>query len=399
MAHRSLVALTALLVLVGGVPAGAVAQQDTVTLTVTVVNQNDRALGGVTVNATWDGGSTVETTASNGKAFVDVPAGADVSLDAESGEYVRNTPLVVEDATARDVTVEVARKGQLTVRTTDPEGALADVRVEVVAGGSVVAEGVTGDGGSYQAPALEQGSYTVFTYKSGYFSNQSGVTLGPSHTQVVPMRKGTVSVTFTVVDDHFEDPRRIDGATVDVGDIGTVRTTDGRASLSVPVNTQTPVTATQEGYQTARRTLRVGESPRELRLAIQLERSLTVAPFNERVVVGQQTIVNVTNAYDEPVAGAVVTVDGDPAGETGANGQARITIESEGSHQVGARHEGVTAPAVVVEGVPEGEGPTATPTPTASPTDTTDVVLPGFGVVPAVAALVALAGLALARRP
>lgn len=398
MRLRLLVLVLVLSLLVGTLPAGADARQETVTLTVTVVNENGQELGGVTVTATWDGGSDSATTASNGKAFVDVPEGADVELDAESEDYVRNTPKLVEDASARDVTVEVDRKGFLTVRTTEPDGTLADVRVRVLQDGVVVARGRTDADGIYEAPALERDSYTVVTVKPGYFSNETGVTLGPSHTQEVPMRKGTVSVTFTVVDDHFDDPQRLDDATVTVGDVGTIRTTDGRATLSVPVNTRFRVSATKEGYQTATESLFVGEAPTQKRLAIQLERNLTVEPFNERVVVGESTTVIVRNAYDEPVEGATVTVGGEAVGQTGANGQARVPVDREGTVEVRASHEGVQSATVVLEGVPEGAGPTPSPSP-AGPTETTDVVLPGFGVTPAVVAVVTLAVLALARRP
>lgn len=397
MRRSPLVLLTVVLLVGAAVPAGAT--QGMVTLTVTVVNENGSTLSGVTVTASWDDGSDTATTSSNGKALLDVPEGADVYLDAESDRYVRNTPKLVEDASEEEVTVEVGRKGDLAVRTTEPDGALADVRVEVLEDGQLVAEGVTGDDGRYDAPALEQGTYTIYTYKSGYFANQTVITLGVSHTQSVPMRQGTVNVQFTVVDDHFEEPRRLDGATVQVGDVGTVRTTQGRASLSVPVNTRVEVTATKEGYGTARRTLRVGESPTELRLAVQLEPELTVTAFNERVVVGQQTLVNVTNAYGEPVAGAAVTVDGEAVAETDADGRARIIIETEGDHEVRATLDGVTSDPVTVAGVPEGEGPTPTPTPSPTPTGTTDVVLPGFGAAAALAAIAALVLVALARRP
>lgn len=101
----------------------AVAAQNDVTMTVTVVDQNGEPVGsGVTVAATWDGGETTGQTASNGKVFLDVPEGADVELDIDDDRYVRNQPLLVSDATQRDVDLRVSPQGVATVSVTDTDG-------------------------------------------------------------------------------------------------------------------------------------------------------------------------------------------------------------------------------------------------------------------------------------
>ena len=76
-------------------PASTAVAQETVTLTVSVTNQSGDAVGDATLNATWDGGSTERTTAGNGKAFVDVPAGTEVEITIDHPDYVRNRPVTV----------------------------------------------------------------------------------------------------------------------------------------------------------------------------------------------------------------------------------------------------------------------------------------------------------------
>jgi hypothetical protein len=413
---RGLVSIVSVVVLVavalpaGGATVGDASVQDQVTLTVSVISQGGAQIGGTTITATWDGGETTATTASNGKAFVDVPRGADVSLSISSDRFVRNFPLTVEDAATEELTLEVARKGSATVRAVSPDGPVGSATVELRQDGRTVVSGRTNENGAFTTGTIEQGRYTLEVGKPTYFTNETVLDVRSEGVQrEVEMRTGSVRVEVRVLDDHFEEPRAVNDASVEFGDVGTARTTSGTAVFAVSVNTEHRVRATKDGYETARTRYSVGESSGNIHLTIQREPAVVVRPANERVVVGESTSVTVVDAYGDPVTNATVTLDGESIARTDGSGQARVTIESAGNHTVGASAGGIDADGATVIGVAAGEEtatptptPTVTPMATASPTPTpvpttTSVSLPGFG--PAVAAFgVLLAALLLARR-
>lgn len=406
---RGLVSIVLIVLLASAtLPTGAVAAQEEVTLTVSVISQGGAQLGGVNIIATWDSGETTTTTASNGKAFVDVPRGTDVDISISSERFILNFPVTVEDATSQELTIEVARKGSATVRATSPSGPVRSASVELVQNGRTVASGETNADGTFTTDIIEQGRYTLEVQKPAYYTNRTTIDVrseGSSHE--VPMRTGTVQIEVRVVDDHFDEPQPVSNATVEFGDIGTVRTTGGTAIFAVPVNTVQTVRATEPAYERARTRYTVGESSDSIRLTIQREPTVVVRPTNERVVVGESTSVTVVDAYDTPVVDAAISLDGEAIARTDNSGQARITIESSGNHTVSASAGNLESEGVTVIGVPAGgatpaASPTLTAMPTASPTatpvpTTTSVTLPGFG--PLVALLgVVLAALLLARR-
>jgi uncharacterized protein GlcG (DUF336 family) len=401
--RRQLLLVAVMLVSVVAGAAPAAGQEDSVTLTVSVVTDSGTPLGGATIEASWDGGSTTATTASNGKAFIDVPQGADVELLAENEDFIRNLPLVVENAQSEEVTLEVVRKGDYSVRITDTDGPVSNVQVSLSRGGTTIVEGRTNDNGEFSTPVIEQGEYVLATFKSGYFRNVTRIEVGENTSEKLSMRRGTVDVQFRVQDDHFEPPQTLTDAEVSVADVGTQRTTGGAVTFTLPVNTRYQVSATKEGYVTNQTAYFIGTNPSTRTLTIQREPNLTVVPSNERVVVDERVTVEVTNAYDEPVSGAAVLVDGEQAATTDDDGVARAVIESEGEHEVTAELDGVTSAPVVVEGIAVDEStPTASPTATATATGTPEpgpsVPLPGFTPVTVVLALLALAFVALLGR-
>ncbi len=413
--RRVLVSLVVVTLLASATfPAGVVgaergATQEQVTLTVEVISQDGGQVAGATINATWgDGEGTTVTTASNGKAFVDVPRGSPVMLSVSSERFIRNFPVFVDEATGQEVTVEVARKGSATVSLTSPSGPVDSASVRLVQAGERVASGETDADGTFSTGVVEQGRYTLVTGKPTYYTNRTRVDVDSEDTEVeVPMRTGATQVEVLVVDDHFDDPRPVNNATVQFGDVGTVRTTGGTAVFAVAVNTRHTVRATQPEYDTARRQYSVGESSDSIRLTIQREPTLVVQPTNRQVVVGESTALDVVDAYGDPVANATISLDGESVAETDDDGEARVTIESGGNHTLTASADGVTSAEVTVVGV-NADGSTLSPTPTitstatSEPTETpvpttTSVSLPGFGPLAAVLGVV-LAALVLARR-
>ena len=396
--------VVAVLVLVsslGGVPAAAADQSADATLTVSVVTESGAGIGDATINATWDGGQTVVQTAGNGKAFVDVPEGADVSLSVESDEYIRNLPRVVEDASTREVTVEVAPKGKLTVAVNDQQGSVENARVRVQTDQGTVVTGRTSADGTFTTPDIEQGEYAVELFKAGYYRNLTRQTVGESTLLDVSMRRGTTNVQFEVVDDNFSPPQTVSEARVEITDIGTQRLTAGTVTFTLPVNTRYTVTARQDGYQSNETTIFVRESGEARTLVINREPRLDLSVASGRVVVGETVQVTVRSAYDERVEGVTIEVNGESVATTGPDGTADVPVESAGEVTIVASTNGLTSNETVVQGIATATESEGTDESTATAADDglpIDVDQPGFTPVAAVVALLAVALLARRRR-
>lgn len=368
-------------------------QGDTVTLTVTVATRAGDPVANATVTASWDGGSTRRTTAGNGKAFLDVPAGETVTFAVDHPDYVRNRPFTATRSDDGEVTIPVSPTARFSVVAVDDAGdRIEGVTVAVVSKGRTVAHGQTGADGRYATREIEAGSYEISLTKPGYFTRRLTEDLGGPVTRQLTLRTGTVEYRFTVRDDHFDPPRPVANATVEVGSIGSVRTlADGQGSIGVPVNTAQAVRVTKSGYRTVTRRVRIGESPANVTLATRRSANVSLAATSRRVVVGERVTVEATDAYGDPLEGVTVLLDGSSVGTTGPDGTLAVTIEERGSHELRARHNALTSAPVTVEGVvPAGTG-TATGTPTATDDDgTASGLAPGFGALPALVALALL---------
>ncbi|MFB6081239.1 MAG: carboxypeptidase-like regulatory domain-containing protein [Halanaeroarchaeum sp.] len=384
---KSGIFLTLLLVVgaVGGAVPGVVAAQTTVTLTVSVTTPSGQSVGGATLTATWDGGTTTERTASNGKAFVDVPEGADVDIAVDHPEYVRNAPYHVTEASERDVDITVYDEATATITVEDADGPVDNATVTLTRHGITVVEEKTTDG-SVRTGTIEEGEYHVTVEKPGYFGVERDVVVENHTARTLTIERGTVTLEVNVSDDYFDPPRPISGATATVGDVGTIKTqADGVQRISVPVNTQLEVTVSKDGYQSVRRLVQVEESDVTLHVDIARTPTLHADVMSDQVVVGEQVLVTVTDEYGDPVADAAVLVDGERVARTDDDGTATVTIESGGNHSVTVAKHSLTSRAVTVVGVVPGTATTATTstaTSTATTTDTSTPVpgVPGFGV-------------------
>lgn len=394
--------LVGIVVLSAGVPTVAGQSTELVTLEVTVVDSDGDSVGGTTVVATWDDGERTVTTASNGKSFVDVPEGADVELDVESDEYIRNDPLEIEDASAQSVELTVARQGTATVEVTASNGTpLGNAVVRLWQGGNLVVNTRANADGVLETKTIERGDYAVIAYKEGYYRNRTEITVEDDASASLSLESGSVTVSFSVVDDHFAEPKPVEDATISVGELGTVPTlSNGENTLSAPVNSNHEVTITKDGYETVERTLRVKEEATYLNATMNRKDAITVEPANDRIVVGETLRVQINDEYGAPVEGATVTLDGETIGETDGEGVTTMVIDGAGEHTVGATSGDLEASATV-EGIdPDGSSSDATDkgettdAPSAAET-TTAGSGPGFTVG---AALTALFLVALARR-
>jgi hypothetical protein len=394
-----IVVLLAALVLCLGWSA-SVAADDEVTLTVSVVDQSGAAVGDATVIATWDGGNATGTTASNGKVFIDVPGGADVDLDIEDDRYVRNRPLSLSDADEREVELPVVSQGTATVTVVDSDGqSLPDATVRLRQNGEAVSSGETDDDGEFQTDAIERGEYRLSAVKPGFFRNETDLTVGAATETTVTLQRGRVTLDIDVVDDHFEPPRTLTDARVRIeadGFDANVSASDGAASLNVPVNTRYRIVATRDGYEGTPHVQTVGESSASVTVAAQRIHELTARASNDRVIVGETTRIEVTNAYGEPVQGATIRIDGEEVGQTDDRGETTVRIDTVGDRTIDATDGRVDSEPITVTGFdPDAETETETPEPT--PTETPEET-PGFGVAATVVALAITFAMRAARR-
>ncbi|MFC5279764.1 carboxypeptidase regulatory-like domain-containing protein [Halorubrum rubrum] len=413
--RSALVGATVLFIAV--VASGGAAGADPVTLTVSVADEDGDAVGGVTVESTWetdDGetGTAAGTTASNGNVLLDVPEGASVELDVDDGTYVRNRPLRIANASATNVELGVSRSGTATVTVVDDRNrSQADARVTVREDGRAIDRGETDADGVYETARLERGTYDVSVVKPGYLETERSVTVSRNAETTVALERDTVRLDVRTFDDHFDPPAPIETGAIRVSSSvydGEVSVTEGTASLTVPVNAAYTIAVVKDGYDATPKRIRVRESPASTNVTARRTPTLSVTPANERVLVGETTRVTVRNAYDEPAADATVEVDGDAVGETDDRGEVDVPISSAGNRTIVARNEDVASDPVAVEGVevadgtdPDGNGSGDAdgagndsddgddPDGTANGSDDADDGVPGFGVVAAVLALLA----------
>ena len=406
MKHGITVALAVVSILLAGPAATPAAAQsaELVTLTVSVVDQNGDPVSNAELAATWANGSTTVSTATNGKAFVDVERGVNVTINLSHPEYIRNDPFEVRNATEQDVTIPAYRQGQLSVAVTDDSGDVADARVVLRKDGRVVSQSSTDDSGTFASDPIEQGTYAVAVVKPGYLRNSTTVEVGESTRTQVAIEQGTVSLTVAVRDGHFSPSRPLDNATVRIGPIGQLQTLDdGEASARVPVNTDLSLRVDKQGYNEVSERVQVRESDLRVNVSTNRTPSLSLESINTRVVAGERVGFTVVDAYSNPVEGATILLDGESAGTTDTDGRAAVTIEAPGNHTVAATTDGLESSSVTVRSISEG-GATVTPTSTstATPTETTTESgssTPGFTPLTAVLAIaVSLAILALRRR-
>jgi len=413
-------ALVAASLLAAAGPAPA-AGQERVTITITVETPGGDPVPNADITATWVGGSTNETTRSNGKALFDVPRGADVTIRIDHPRFTHNQPFERNADDGKSITLTVHPEGQarVTVVRQGTGAPVANARVFIARNGTALS-GQTNDQGVFETGVVEQGVYRYSVRKPGFYDGDGEIDINGTVRQEVALEAGQETVTFRVVDSHFDPPQPVANATVRIGSLATVNTSgDGTFSIGVPVNSVYDITVERAGYESASERLIVQESPRRMEFSISRIPVLELTTANTKVVVGQAIRVDVVDEYGSAIEGATVLVNGTAAGETDASGSLEVPIETAGPHELLARAEGVESDSVIVEGV-VGATPTtttttttitttttttsttttSTTTPTTTTATTTSQFGPGFGPVGVLAALALLgtALLALRRR-
>ncbi len=402
-----------------------VQEQQLVEVEVVAEDRSGDPLRDIEVVATWgENGTTSGTSTSQGRVLLDVPANERVefTVNDTDGEYVRNhQPVRVRPASLNEpVRIQMAVRGQIDFTVVDTNGEpIEEARLRLTHDDDprTVDTIFTDENGKALITDIEQRNYSVNAVRAGYNITQETVELaGSGTTSTIELESNRVNVDFTVVDDHFEEPRPLDGATVDIEGVGSPIPTDGNGETQarLPVNDNYQITVLLDGYQETTTTLRLDQTPTEVELQTQRDPSISVNQLQNAIVVGQPTQVTVTNSYDEPVGNARVSLNGNSVGRTDAQGQIVFNITEAGSNTIEAEANGLSASTTL-----EGVDPNATPDDGTDNADdgqqtddgaedsddesadddsgSADAIGPGFGLLAAVGALLTLALLARRR--
>jgi hypothetical protein len=403
----------------------AVAQQEFVEVEVIVEDRAGNRLRNIEVVAEWGDGQTVsDTSTSQGRVLLDVPANTDVEFSVNDSDerYVRNNqPVTVEPGDTDDpIRIQMALRGSITFSVVDTNGnpvSGTQLRLKHENDPVLVDIVSTDEDGTVTIPGIEQRSYTVRITRPGYKSDQRAVDVtGEQVTEEIEIESARVNVDFTVLDDHFTEPRPLKDAEVEIEGVGSPIPTDenGETQARIPVNDDYAVTVVLDGYQEQTTTLRVGEEPTTLELKTQRDPSISINQLQNAIVVGQPTQVTITNSYDEPVGGAMVSLNDETVGETDPQGQIVFNITQAGSNTIDASYQSLSA-STTLDGVDPTQDTADNSSDDADSEDEmdtdnsddgsstdeeegADAIGPGFGPVVAVGAVIGLGFFAARRR-
>lgn len=362
----------AVLALASFVPGSAAA--DDVTVELVVVDQDGDTISGVDVTVEWDDGSATDETLPDGSVAFGVPEGADLTVTVDHAAYVRNFPYEIEDVSVPagesrlKEEVPVSLSATLEIDVNEDGDPVEDLRINlrdrsadrwvqategddgIFSAGEGTENYRTTADGSVVIERLEQVDYRIHTSKSGYITTTTDLTLDQDPKTVnVSVETARVQVDFLVQDDYFEPAEPLENAEIRIPERGITLETfsDGGQDQRLPVNTDYDIEVSKPGYQNLTRTLEVEEDPTDFTASIQRTPQISLDLLNDQVITDQTTRVTVRNAYEEPVEGATIALNGNELGTTDATGSLDIQVESAGMGTVTATFDGLEDSATV----------------------------------------------------
>lgn len=408
--------------------AAVTQEQQFVEAEIIVEDRSENPLSDIMVTAEWgEGETTSDTTTSGGRVLLDVPEDSEVefTVNDTDDDFVRNhQPVRIgPDDIDEQIEIQMAPRGQVrfsVVDTNDNPVEETQIQLTHEDDSRTVDIVSTDEDGRATVSGIEQRMYDVRTFRPGYNDTEQTLELtGQQQSEEIEIESNRVDIDFTVLDDHFEEPRPLEGATVNIRatrstagerfDESPISTDeDGQTRARVPVNNEYEVTVDLDGYQETTSTLDLGEEPTSLELQTQLTPSISINQLQNAIVVGQPTQVTITNAYQEPVEDAMVSLNGETVGQTDAQGQTVFNITQAGDNTIEATYEGLEASATLRGVDPDAgsENDTADGNETDNSDDSSaetddsddDAIGPGFGIVAALGAVIGLALIAARRR-
>ncbi|GAB3687689.1 hypothetical protein GCM10028857_21050 [Salinarchaeum chitinilyticum] len=386
--------------------SATVQDSEEVTIELVVTTPGGDPIGSAEATVEVNGNAETKTTTSNGRVYFDVPAGADGTVSLNHSEYVQNLAHEFDDA-ASGQTVETTMfepaTGEITVVDTEGEPVEgATVRFRKQGNSVVVDRGDTAADGTFTSEQIEEGTYSVSVKEPGYYDVEQEIDVTGQTNETIEIEAGEVTIDLVTSDPTPEGPGQVSAnvaITLD-GDEELTTTTreDEPRSVILEVNQNYDVTISKANYSDLTTSLATGESDDSFTFNITREPSISLSLSNERVVVGETLRVEVTDEYDRPVEGASVSIAGETAGETDAQGVANVEIPSAGELEVGAEYDGLSAESATVTGISgsSGDGNGSSDANDSDDGGTGDGS-PGFGVVAALVGVLAAVAV-LARR-
>jgi 5-hydroxyisourate hydrolase-like protein (transthyretin family) len=361
---------------------------------VVVTDDTGDRLADATVNASWGGQRDSKTTTSNGTVVFDVPRGETVFLTVTHPDFASEEQRVVSDL-GDPARIEFRTTGTLVVTASAGGQRLENARVTLTdeEANETVLEGRTDDDGRFTSETIEQGVYNVTVSRTGYFAVEEQVAVYGRTTVNTRHQRGSIELRVTVVDPYFSSPEPVAEANVRYdGYDGDTTTGNGVVRLLAPLNSRDVLVVEKEGYRTAERTISVGETRRQVTVNLSRTPTLDASLSATSVEAGDSVTLTVRNAYDDPVTGATVTLDGEQVATT-ENGTADFSVPAGDYEVVVATDETETTLSVTGEATPTATVRSEpTPTPTATPdAPTTETSGPGFGLLVGILALLVLA--------
>lgn len=398
-----------ILIILAAVPPAVAQENNLTTITVETVDEEGESIQGVTVTAEWGADSVSADTASNGVVLLDVPRGEEIEITIAHPDYVRNFPYVIDSADEQRIELDMSERSSLSVGVDTNSGPIADARVSLTMGDRTVASGNTSQEGAFSVETLEAGEYRLTVEKRTYYTINRTIDVDGETNININLNTGGVTTEFVIVDPHFSPPEPVTDAKISISGVGDVQTLgDGRAVARIPINTEVPVTATKSAYRGINRTLIVNESGQTRTYELTRRQRLNITTASDRIIAGESVSIDVTNAYEEPVAGVTITRNTEAVGQTDADGELTVPIPDAESYRLTARKESVESRPVSVQGV-NVVGSTAESTTTSTPTSSAPSLIPNImntsalliiGVIATISTIIALivAGIFTFRR-
>lgn len=278
-----------------------------------------------------DGDTDDDDTDSSGMVTFEVNEETDYEIDVRDDDYVASiTEVEIEDED-ESVRIWLVSEDRVAFKVRDADTRLSIDGAEVTVDGD--SKGLTGSGGVLYAQISSGTTHSVSVACDGYETYAASITLEDTSVyQIIELTDATSYLTITVADGHGNP---LSGATVYI-DGDKVGTTDSGGEYYNPamIEGTYTVTVSRDDYEEWEETRTIGDT--------------TTISVTLPVIETEVTVI-VEDTDHKGVEGAIVTLDGEEIGITGATGELDIDLESGSDYGIGAQRDGYNNASTVLD--------------------------------------------------